>query len=75
VKSIEQERIRILPPEYSYPLHLHKQIRPERRATSLNDLVCPVYEGSFAYPGTVNDIEIEEPLKSWIHENKPDLAR
>jgi hypothetical protein len=74
VKSIEQEQIRILPPEYSYPLHLHKEISPERRVTSLNDLVCPVYEGAFQYPDTVSDMEIEEPVLSWFHENKPDIA-
>jgi hypothetical protein len=74
VKSIEQEQIRILPSEYSYPLHLHKEITPERRVTRLNDLVCPVFEGNFLYPDTVNDIEIEEPVLSWVQENKPNLS-
>jgi hypothetical protein len=73
VKKIEWERIRILPPEYSYPLHLHHEISPDRQASSTNDLVCPVYEDEYHFPETHNDLEVREPLLSWIAENKPGI--
>ena len=62
------QRIRILPPEYSYPYHLHQKIPPERRANALNDLICVAYEDETLNPDTMNDIEIHEPLRSWLKE-------
>jgi len=61
-----------LPPEYSYPLHLHQEIALDRRANFLNSLVCPVYEGMYQHPDTLNGIGVQEPLLSWIEKNKPD---
>lgn len=66
VKILPWERIRTLPPEYSYPLHFQNQIPPSRRADTLNELVCPVYEDVFQYPDTLGGIEVYEPLKSWL---------
>jgi hypothetical protein len=43
-KMVERRRILILPPEYSYPLHLHKEIPERRRFATLNELMCAVYE-------------------------------
>ena len=65
-KTLGKARIRILPPEYSYPLHMHHKIPPGRRAHRLNDLVCPVYEDDFHYPGTLNGLPADEPLASWL---------
>ncbi len=65
-RRLEWQRIRLLPPEYSYPLHLHQEVPAVRRAQSLGDLVCPVYEGVYRYPATLNGLLVEEPLKSWL---------
>jgi len=70
-KRLEWKRIRVLPPEYSYPLHLHHRVPRARRPTMLNGLVCPVYEESYRYPDTLNGIGVHEPLKSWLTERAP----
>jgi hypothetical protein len=60
------DRLLILPPEYSYPLHLHPDIPPDRQAESLERLVCPVYEEPFKYPDTLNGLQAERPLANWL---------
>lgn len=65
-KHLTPDRICLLPPEYSYPLHMHPQISPGRRPKRLNDLVTPVYEGAFEYPDTLNGLQVDEPLHSWL---------
>ena len=70
-KLLDGERIRLLPPEYSYPLHFHPEIPAPRRAQTLNDLVCPVYEGAYTYPDTLNGLDVQEPLKSWLVAHAP----
>lgn len=59
-------RLRLLPYQYSYPLHLHPQIPAERQAKLLNELVCPVYEEEFRYPHTLNGLAATEPLAGWL---------
>jgi hypothetical protein len=61
-KNVVQERIRMLPPEYSYPLHLLDRLPVERCFPSLNQTVCAVYEES----EPIGRIEVQEPLKSWL---------
>ncbi len=68
IHHLDWQRIGVLPPEYSYPLHLHQQVPPGRRARTLNQLVCPVYEGAYRYPETLGEIQVEEPLRSWLVE-------
>ena len=70
-KLLDWERIRVLPPEYSYPLHFHLQVPQARRPQALNSLVCPVYEETFRYPDTLNGIEVDEPLRSWLVKRTP----
>lgn len=60
------ERLRLLPPEYGYPYNLHFDVIEERKVRALNDLVCVIYEDRPIDPEIVNDIEIHEPLKSWL---------
>jgi hypothetical protein len=67
-KRLERERLCLLPPAYSYPLHLHPQVPPGRRPGRLNDLVCPVYEDNFEFPVTLNGLQVDEPLRSWLVE-------
>ncbi len=65
-RDVEWGRIRILPPAYSYPLHLHRQTPPERRALSLNSLVCAVYEDEMPDPRTLRDLAVDDPLRAWL---------
>jgi hypothetical protein len=66
-RLLEWERVRLLPPEYNYPLNLLSQIPPERRAPALNGLVNAVYEDAFPW----DEIAVEEPLLSWLRERVP----
>jgi len=68
-KKLGRARIRLLPPAYSYPLHMHAQVPPPRRASALNDLVCAVYEDRIPLDG----IAIREPLRTWLNERLQDL--
>ena len=61
------ERVRLLPPEYNYPLNLLDEMPPDRRAPVLNDLVNAVYEDAFPW----DSIEIRQPLRSWLRERLP----
>ena len=63
---LPEQSIRILPPEYSYPLHLHDKIPQASRASSLNELVCAVYEEEYPQPQSLKELEIREPLRSWL---------
>jgi hypothetical protein len=65
-KEVPRERLRLLPPEYSYPLHLHQRVPPERQVRTLNELVCPVYEDVYRHPETLNGLPVREPLDSWL---------
>lgn len=66
-KLLPWERVRLLPPEYNYPLNLLTAMPPDRRATTLNSLVNAVYEDAFPW----GEIEIQEPLRSWLLERLP----
>ena len=61
-KTLAQAQIRALPPEYSYPLHMHEQVPLALRAFTLNDQVCAVYEDVLPLEG----IAVREPLRSWL---------
>jgi hypothetical protein len=65
-QQLAWNQIRILPMEYSYPLHLHDTIPLERQAKSLDELICPVYEDTFEYPRTLNGLSASEHLASWL---------
>ena len=71
LKLLDWDRIRVLPPEYSYPLHLHQDTPPEHRWETINTLVCPVYEEMFRYPDSLNGIGIHDPLRSWLMARSP----
>jgi len=66
MKSIEKDRLLILPPEYSYPLHLQDKLPTEKLVKSLNQLVCMVYEDATLLDG----IDIQEPILSWLKGNR-----
>lgn len=60
------ERLRILPPEYSYPYNLQSRIPESKRAKILNSLVCAAVEERSLNPDEMDDIEVLEPLCSWL---------
>ena len=64
--SIPSERLRILPTTYNYPYNLHDRVPARKRAQSLNELVCFTYEDRVIQPDAVTDIQIHEPLRSWL---------
>ena len=66
VTMLEPERIRILPPDYGYPYNLHGSVRPDRRASALDELVCVIYEERSVDPRQMDDIQVREPLRSWL---------
>jgi len=64
--SIPSERLRILPTTYNYPYNLHDRVPADKRAHSLNELVCFTYEDRNIQPDEITDIQIHEPLHSWL---------
>jgi hypothetical protein len=68
-KELGRQELRLLPTEYSYPLHMHDQVPPGQRARALNDLVCVAYEDSVP----LDNIAIEEPLRAWLTTRAADL--
>jgi hypothetical protein len=65
-KLIPAARLRLLPPDYSYPYNLQDRIPAGRRAEVLNDLTVMVYEQRPIDPVKMTDIAVEEPLRSWL---------
>jgi hypothetical protein len=61
-KLLDWEQIRLLPPEYNYPLNLLDDMPQDNRMPVLNGLVNAVYEDAFPW----NRIEIRQPLRSWL---------
>ena len=66
-KQLDWDRVRLLPPEYNYPLNLLDKMPSNRRAPAINSLVNAVYEDAFPWTG----IEVQEPLRSWLRERLP----
>jgi len=66
VTSIPSERLRILPTTYNYPYNLHGRVPADKQAQSLNELACFTYEDRTIQPDEVTDIQIHEPLRSWL---------
>jgi len=64
--SLDSARVRELPPDYGYPYNLHGLVPADRRAAALADTVCAIYEDRSVDPRDVGDIEIREPLRSWL---------
>ena len=62
----DKHRVKLLPPEYNYPYNLQGKVPKERKEKSLNDLVTVAYENRSLEPDTIDDIDIEEPLRHWL---------
>jgi hypothetical protein len=68
VKVLGWERIRLLPPEYNYPLNLLDEMPQDYRVPVLNELVNAVYEDEFPW----GKIEVQPLLRSWLRDRLPD---
>ncbi len=73
---IDAERIHILPPAYNYPYNLQQRVPEVRRAKRLNDLVTAViHEDGFVDLNKVSDIQVDEPLKTWLQNETGNLQK
>jgi hypothetical protein len=61
--------VRILPPSYCYPYNLQDKIPEDRRARELDSMVTIAYEDRPLRPELVKDIDLKEPLRSWLEEH------
>lgn len=64
--ELDKSGIRILPEEYCYPYNLHEMVPRDRKARTLNELVCIAYENRQLNPEAMTDIIVEEPLRTWL---------
>lgn len=71
VKTVLPGRLRILPPEYSYPYNLHAMVPVPRKAKHFDELVTVVYEDLSVNPTDMTDIGVREPLRSWLSARVP----
>jgi hypothetical protein len=67
-KQVPRERVRLLPPEYNFPLNLLDEMPADLRPPKLNGLVNAVYEEAFPWKG----IQVEEPLRAWLRQRLPE---
>jgi len=65
-KEVAPSRLRILPPEYNYPLNLQIKGPVKYRAKVLNDVVTFAYEDRSLHPAEITDIVVKQPLRSWL---------
>jgi hypothetical protein len=64
--ELSSNRILMLPEEYCYPYNLHERVPKDRKARTLNELVCIAYENRQLNPDAMSDIIVEEPLLTWL---------
>jgi hypothetical protein len=64
LSDMELKELQELPFSYNYPLHLYSDSPEEHRPQYIGDLVTARYEE----PETLENVPIEEPLKSWLAE-------
>ncbi len=64
-KLLSWGSVRLLPPEYNFPLNLLDELSKDNKPKKLNTLVNAVYEDAFPW----GKIEIEEPLHSWLKQH------
>jgi len=66
VGKILPERLRILPPSYSYPYNLHSSVPEVKKPRTLEELVCFTYEQRSIHPDEVQDVRFGETLEKWL---------
>jgi hypothetical protein len=66
LSMVDHNRSRILPSTYSYPYNLQSVVQATDRADAIGQLTSIVYEDRSLDPDLVRDIDIGEPLRSWL---------
>ena len=66
-RTLGWEWIRLLRPEYNYPLNLLNEMPVNRRPPASTAWSTPVYEDAFPW----DEIEVGEPLRSWLRQRLP----
>jgi hypothetical protein len=66
LKEISEKQVRLLPPEYSYPIHLVEKISPELAITRLDDLTVMVYEEKSILEASLSNIDISPGMRQWL---------
>jgi len=62
--------IRLLPPSYSYPWHLHARVSADQKALLLDDLVLPVYEDYLPLDAADNNfLPASEFFHTWLDDH------
>lgn len=64
--ALDRDRMRVLPSEYNYPYNLQAIIPEKRKVGRLNELVTIAYEERPLDPVLMDDIEVDEPLRTWL---------
>jgi hypothetical protein len=65
-----------LPRDHGYPLNLHGRLPSGKKARSLNELTCFIYDSLWdEQPGWINTIPIDEPLRTWVENAYLSLLR
>ena len=67
----DQGELHQLPHLINYPLHMHSSYPADRRPARMNDLVTCRCDTFFYDPSLEADVAIDEPLKSWLNDQKP----
>jgi hypothetical protein len=66
LKEISEKQIRLLPPGYSYPLHLVDKIPAELSINELDELTVMVYEEKSILEASLSKIEISPGMRQWL---------
>lgn len=66
LQMFEADQLQALSPRINYPLHLHTEVPPAQRPTSLDELTTLRYENTFDSPTWRADFPILAPLQPWL---------
>lgn len=69
-KWIAPGRVRILPFDYSYPLHFHDKLTGTQKVRLMNDITVAAYEED----SDLAAVPARQPLKSWLRRYGPEPA-
>jgi len=61
-RRVSPARLRLLPSDYSYPLHFHAKLTAQGRSLRLDETTVAVYEDE----AQLYRAEVEGPLKTWL---------
>ncbi len=70
----ERWRARLLPPEYSYPVHLHHLVPAHKQVAVLDDTIVAMIDAFSDSNLSMNGMTIRPALKEWLEDQIRDLA-